>query len=143
MSENTKPFLIFCGIASVIGALTGLVLSFTALSPLIIGGILGSIAPALLVFFLVFMKDPIENEDLKISPICLGTIALASIVIGAGLTTTAATIFPGVTIGAGSAALTGAVIGALAFIAGAFVTSYVVDPIVEKVNECFSSKDKE
>lgn len=33
MDDNTKGFLIFCGAASVIGALIGLGLSFTALSP--------------------------------------------------------------------------------------------------------------
>ncbi len=33
MGDNTKGFLILCGAASVTGALTGLGLSFTALSP--------------------------------------------------------------------------------------------------------------
>ncbi|WP_265026338.1 hypothetical protein ACJZL1_00575 [Wolbachia endosymbiont of Rhagoletis indifferens] len=155
MNENIEALLKFCGVASAMGALVGLGLSFTALSPLVIGGIIGSIAPALLAICLICCKkDPIEEKDLKISPICLGTIALASVTIGVGLAAAAAAIFPGAMIGAGSTALTGAVIGVSAFIAGAFVTNYVIDPIVEKVNkhiispivekvsECFSSKEK-
>jgi hypothetical protein len=43
-----KDDLIFLGVASVIGALTGLGLSFTALIPLVIGGIVSFIPLALL-----------------------------------------------------------------------------------------------
>ncbi|NSM56611.1 hypothetical protein HET73_03895, partial [Wolbachia endosymbiont of Atemnus politus] len=133
------------------GALIGLGLSFTALSPLVMGGIVGSIAPVLLVVFsLINKKDPTKKEDLKIT--FIGSIALASVAIGAGLAAAASAIFPGAMIGAGSAALTGAVIGVLAFIAGILATEYVINPIVEKVSEhiispivekvsgCFSSK---
>lgn len=134
MDENTEVLLIFFGLASTMGALVGLGLSFTALSPSVIGGVFGSIAPALLAVCLICKRDPTE-EDLKISPICFGTIAFASVAIGVGLAAATTAIFPGAMIGAGSAALTGAVIGVSAFIAGVFAIDYIIGPIVEKVNK--------
>lgn len=150
--EDIEALLILCGVASEMGALTGLGLSFTALSPLVMGGIFGSITLALLAVYLICEKDPSKTENLK--PICVATIALASVAIGVGLAAATTAIFPGAMIGAGSAALTGAVIGVSAFIAGVLATNYIIDPIVEKVNkhiispivekvsECFSSKEK-
>ncbi|BET35211.1 MULTISPECIES: hypothetical protein [Wolbachia] len=43
MNNNTKGIPFGLGIATTIGALTGWELSFTALSPLVMGGIVGSI----------------------------------------------------------------------------------------------------
>ncbi|MGL9718862.1 MAG: hypothetical protein ACR5K9_09710 [Wolbachia sp.] len=135
MNENIKALFILFGVTSVIGALTALGLSFTALSPLVIGGIVSSIAPVLLVVcLLIFKKDSTKEEDLKIT--FVGSTALASVAIGIGLTT----IFPDAMIGAGSAALTGAVIGVLAFVAGVYVVDKVDEYIISPIIEHFSPK---
>ncbi|WP_353273446.1 hypothetical protein [Wolbachia endosymbiont (group A) of Agelastica alni] len=144
-----------CGAASVIGAFTGLGLSFTALSPLVIGGIVGSITPALIAAFCAVAllckfctKDPIEKDN-KENTLLFVIGTLASAAIGVGLAAAATAIFPGAMLGMGSAALAGATIGVIAPIAGLFATmaiifaaekvnEYIISPIVE----CFSSKEK-
>jgi len=155
MNGNIKETLVLCGIASVIGALIGLGLSFTALSPLVIGGIVGSITLACFAAFCIvdslckfFKKEPITKEDKE--DILFFVIAiLASAAIGVGLAAGVAAIFPGAMLGMGSAALVGATIGVIAPIAGIFATiatlsaaekvnEYIISPIVES----FSSKGK-
>ncbi|WP_353285159.1 hypothetical protein [Wolbachia endosymbiont (group A) of Beris morrisii] len=156
MDDGTKSLLMLCGAASVIGAFTGLGLSFTALSPLVIGGIVGSITPALIAAFCAVVllckfctKDPIEKDNKEnILLFVIGTLASAA--IGVGLAAAATAIFPGAMLGMESAALAGAIIGVIAPIVGILATQCVIFPIAEKVNEyiispiveCFSSKEK-
>ncbi|MGL9778873.1 MAG: hypothetical protein ACR5K5_01140 [Wolbachia sp.] len=135
----------FCA-ASVTGALTGLGLSFTALSPLVIGGIVGSIIPACFAGVLIvkllykfFKKDPIEKDD-KEAILSRIIVTSASAAIGVGL---AAAATPGAMLGMGSAALVGATIGVIAPIAGLAtllaarkVNEHIISPIIEH----FSSK---
>ncbi|WP_341816240.1 hypothetical protein [Wolbachia endosymbiont (group B) of Elophila nymphaeata] len=154
MDNDTKEMLFVLGIATSIGALTGLGLSFTALSPLVMGGIVGSIAPALFTALCVgillykFCKKDYIKKDEKYRLIHCGISALASAAIGVGLAAATMAIFPGATLGMGSAALAGAII---AVIAGFLVAFGIIEPIAQKVNEYiispiverFSSKGEE
>ncbi|WP_265021802.1 hypothetical protein [Wolbachia endosymbiont (group A) of Icerya purchasi] len=150
MDDDTKDFLMLCGAASVIGALTGLGLSFTALSPLVVGGIVGSIVPACLAvscivdsLYKFFKKDPIEKARL----ISWSITTPVSSAIGVGLAASATAIFPGAML---DAALAGATIGVIALVAGTLVVGaislaaekvneYIISPIIEH----FSSKGEE
>ncbi|MDR3132176.1 MAG: hypothetical protein LBU02_03740 [Rickettsiales bacterium] len=167
---SVKDLMSVAGLGAAIGALTCLGLSSTALSPLTIGGIIGSIFPGLFaagcIAFLFFQfycnveteynrrKD--EHEDgYRNLAIRSSALTIASIGIGVGLAATITAIFPGAMLGMGPVALTGATIGAIAPIAGVLATAYIIEPIAEKVNEyiispviekikgCFSSKEQE
>lgn len=149
MDDDTKGFLIFCGAASVIGALTGLGLSFTALSPLVIGGIIAAI-PAILASAHGIYDSVKKGEFSKKYLFEMAVLCVASAAIGVGLAAAATAIFPGAMLGMGSAALAGVTIGAIAPIAGIFasiatsfaaekVNEYIISPIIEY----FSSKGKE
>lgn len=139
MNDNIKTFLILCGAASVIGALTGLGLSFTALSPLVIGGIVAAV-PVILLAAYSICKGECSKKDLFI----FARLCVTSAAIGVGLAAAATAIFPGAMLGA---ALAGATIGVIAPIAGSFAT-IAISLAAEKVNEhiispiveCFSSK---
>ncbi|WP_353277525.1 hypothetical protein [Wolbachia endosymbiont (group A) of Agelastica alni] len=129
MDDDTKDFLMFCGAASVIGALTGLGLSFTALSPLVVGGIIAAIPAILLIAYDRVIKEEFSKEDPFIPAyLCL---YVTSVAIGVGLTATATAIFPGAMLGA---ALAGATIGVIAPIAGLLATAAIISA-PEKVNE--------
>ncbi len=122
---------------------------------MVIGGIVGSITPALIAAFCAVAllckfctKDPIEKDN-KENTLLFVIGTLASAAIGVGLAAAATAIFPGAMLGMGSAALAGATIGVIAPIAGLFATmaiifaaekvnEYIISPIVE----CFSSKEK-
>ncbi|MDX5495981.1 MAG: hypothetical protein O7198_04880 [Wolbachia endosymbiont of Nomada marshamella] len=127
-----KGGLILLGVASVIGALTGLGLSFTALSPLVIGGIVAAV-PVILLAACSICKGGCSKKDLF-------SMAVASAAIGVGLAAAATAIFPGAMLGMGSAALAGATIGVIAPIAGLFVVEKVDDYIISPIIEHFSSK---
>ncbi|WP_341817021.1 hypothetical protein [Wolbachia endosymbiont (group A) of Agelastica alni] len=110
-------------LGTAIGALTGLGLSVTAFSPLAIGGIIGSIIPAVATIFSAgyllhkfYNKGFIEEDNKTFSILCSITIFTGA-AIGVGLAAAATAISPGIMLGAGSAALTGATIGAIAVIA--------------------------
>ncbi|WP_338481764.1 hypothetical protein [Wolbachia endosymbiont (group A) of Nomada hirtipes] len=144
-----KGDLILLGAVSVIGALTGLGLSFTALSPLVIGGIVAAVPSILFAAYLIY-NDVKIGEFSKTDLFMLACFCVASAAIGVGLAAAATAIFPGAMLGMGSAALAGAVIGAIAPIAGVFaaiatlsaaekVNEYIISPIVE----CFSSKKQD
>ncbi|WP_353270274.1 hypothetical protein [Wolbachia endosymbiont (group A) of Myopa testacea] len=144
MDYNTKVFLILYGAVSVTGALTGLGLSFTALSPLVIGGIVAAV-PVILFAAYYICKGEFSKKDL----FEMAVLCVASAAIGVGLAAAATAIFPGAMLGMGSAALVGATIGVIAPIAVTFATiatsfadekvnEYIISPIVE----CFSSKGK-
>ncbi|WP_265022234.1 hypothetical protein [Wolbachia endosymbiont (group B) of Ischnura elegans] len=150
MNDDTKKILLALGVATTIGALTGLALSFTALSPLVMGGIVASVLPALFTCIMIYNKNFSKKSFFIGACFCA-----ASFAIGVGLAAATMAIFPGATLGMGSAALAGAVIAPIAVIAGLFVTvcviepiaekvnDYIISPIVEKVGKCFSSKEEE
>ncbi|MDR3131949.1 MAG: DUF3482 domain-containing protein [Rickettsiales bacterium] len=153
MDKSTRGIILIVGLGAVLGGLTGLGLSFTALSPLVIGGIVAAVPLILLNAWLVYddvRKGEFRKEDL----FAAACICVAGAAIGVGLAAAATAIFPGAMLGAGSAALTGAVIGAIAPIAGILATEYIIAPIAEKVNEyilspmiekvkgCFSSQEQ-
>lgn len=149
MDDDTKEMLFVLGIATSIGALTGLALSFTTLSPLVMGGIVASVLPALFTCMMIYNKNFSKKSFFTGACLCA-----ASFATGVGLAAATMAIFPGATLGMGSAALAGALIAPIAVIAGFFVTSgviqpiaekvseYIISPIVEKVKSCFSSKEE-
>lgn len=152
MNDDTKAILLISGllisgVASTIGALIGLGLSFTALSPLVIGGIVAAIPGALLAC-IILIDEQFSKKNL-FTGACL---FVASAAIGVGLAAATMAIFPGATLGMGSTALAGALIAPIAAIAGIIATTCIIQPIAEKVNEyiispivgkCFSSKEEE
>ncbi|MBA8757533.1 hypothetical protein HCR18_00005 [Wolbachia pipientis] len=148
MDDDTKVFLILCGAASVIGALTGLGLSFTALSPLVIGRIIPAI-PAILLAACGICDSVQKVEFSKKDLFEMAGLCVASAAIGVGLAAAATAIFPSAMLGMGSAALAGATIGVIALIAGLFATMAIIfaaekvnEYIISPIAECFSSKEK-
>ncbi|WP_264376027.1 hypothetical protein [Wolbachia endosymbiont (group B) of Sphaerophoria taeniata] len=149
MDNKTKAMLFALGIATSIGALTGLALSFTALSPLVMGGIVAAI-PALLYFALCTGKRLSQSQFSYAHDCTHACLFVASAAIGVGLAAATMAIFPGATLGMGSAALAGAIIAPIAVIAGFLVTFCIIEPIAKKVNEYiispiverFSSKEQ-
>ncbi|WP_265026981.1 hypothetical protein [Wolbachia endosymbiont (group A) of Bombylius major] len=137
--------LILLGAVSVIGALTGLGLSFTALSPLVIGGIIAAIPVILLTAY--FICDSVkEGKFSKEALFFFACICVASVAIGVGLAAAATAIFPGAMLGA---ALAGATIGVIAPIAGLLATAAIIsaakkvnEHIISPIVEHFSSKEK-
>ncbi|MFT4314505.1 MAG: hypothetical protein AB3P11_05450 [Wolbachia pipientis] len=146
MDNDTKAMLFILGIDTSIGALTGLALSFTTLSPLVMGGIVGSVLPALFTCMMIYNKNFSKKSFFTGACLCA-----ASFATGVGLAAATMAIFPGATLGMGSAALAGAVIAPIAAIAGCLVTFCVIELIAKKVNEYiispvverFSSKEEE
>ena len=117
-----------------IGAPTGLGLSFTALSPLVIGGIVAAVPVVLFAAFITYCKVQ-EKEFSKQDLFMMAVFAASAAAIGVGLAAAATAIFPGAMLGMGSAALTGAAIGAIAPIAGLLVAvevnNYIISPRIE------------
>lgn len=158
MDKRTKEELIFAGILMgmniTIGVLVGLGPSFAVLSPPIIGGIIAAVSTILSIAHLIYCdyKEDKVNRECIFPTFCLGATSIA---IGIGLGAAINAIFPGVMLNIGSAALAGAVIGAIAPIAGFLiagsivipaakkVNEYIIEPIVERVKGCFSSKEAE
>ncbi|MCM1002538.1 hypothetical protein [Wolbachia pipientis] len=153
MDKSTRGIILIVGLGAVLGGLTGLGLSFTALSPLVIGGIVAAVPAILFVALGVYYsvrKGEFRKEDL----FAAACICVAGAAIGVGLAAAATAIFP-VQCLEQDLHLTGAVIGAIAPIAGILAAEYIIAPIAEKVNEyvlslmiekvkgCFSSKEKE
>ncbi|AWW50889.1 hypothetical protein ASM33_08545 [Wolbachia endosymbiont of Folsomia candida] len=125
---------------AVIGASTVFALSFAvALSPLVIGGIVGAISGILFAgSSMLWGKSTQDRINFCVSMHSLGAVT------GIGLGATANAVFPGVMLSIGPAILAGAVIGAIAPVLGLFAVekanSYIISPVVEKVTECFSSR---
>ncbi|MCA7010219.1 hypothetical protein [Wolbachia endosymbiont of Tribolium confusum] len=147
MDNDTKGMLFTLGIATTIGALTGLALSFTTLSPLVMGGIVASVLPALFTCIMIYNKNFSKKSFFIGACFCA-----ASFAIGVGLAAAATAISPSIMLGMGSAALAGALIAPISLIAGVIATICIIEPIAEKVNEyiispivekCFSSKEEE
>lgn len=148
MNKETLIFAIGASlIGTAIGALTGFGLSVTAFSPLAIGGIVGSIIPAAATIFLAGCLLCKFNEGQSKEGCTVSSItAPISAAIGVGLAAAAAAISPGIMLGAGSAVLAGATIGAIAIIApiaGFLIAEKVNDYIISPIVEHFSSKGKE
>ncbi|MGL9762799.1 MAG: hypothetical protein ACR5LB_11970 [Wolbachia sp.] len=153
MDQNTKGIIFTVGLGAVLGGLTGLGLSFTALSPLVIGGIVPAV-PAILLVVLCVYYDVSKGKSCKEDLFTYACLCGAGAAIGVGLAADVTAIFPGAMLGARSATLTGAVIGAIAPIAGILAIEYIIAPIAEKVNEyilspmikkmkgCFSSQEQ-
>lgn len=135
-----------------ITALTGFGLSFTALSPLMVGVVLGgalsaSIVAAAIGLRCYFSKDINEakrhgaQEGRVIAALVpfFITTALTSVAAGVGLAVTANAIFPGVMLGMESAALAGGVIGAIALpvavITGIIVTGMFIGNLAEYITQ--------
>lgn len=135
MNDEIENFLMLCGAASVIGTLIGLRLSFAALSPLVIGGIVAAV-PVILVAAYIICKEGCSKKGLFNIAVCIASAAA----IGVGLAAAATAIFPGAMLGLGSAALAGATIGVIAPIVGFFVTDKVNNYITSPIIEHFSSK---
>ncbi|WP_265041897.1 hypothetical protein [Wolbachia endosymbiont (group B) of Melanostoma mellinum] len=149
MNNKTKPMLFILGTDIPIGALTGLGLSFTALSPLVMGGIIAAI-PALLHFALC-TGERLSQSQFSYAHACAhACLFVASAAIGVGLAAAATAISPSIMLGMGSAALAGAIIAPIAVIAGFLVAFGIIEPIAQKVNEYiispiverFSSKEQ-
>lgn len=151
MKGEAKEFSILSVAGAIIGALIGFGLSFTALSPLVIGGVV-AVVPAISFYAYSIYNSTREGTFSKEDLFTYAWLCAASAAIGVGLA--AAAIFPGAMLGMGPVALTGAVIGAIAPIAGFLATEHVIAPIAGKVNEyilspmiekvkgCFSSQEQ-
>lgn len=142
--------LIVLGIGATIGALTGLALSFTTLSPLVMGGIVAAV-PALL-HFSICTGEGLSQSQFSYAHACThACLFVASAATGVSLAAAATAISPSIMLGMGSAALAGAIIAPIAVIAGFLITSDIIEPIAQKVNEYiispiverFSSKGEE
>ncbi|MDR3131792.1 MAG: hypothetical protein LBU02_01695 [Rickettsiales bacterium] len=147
--EYVKDLIFTAGLGAVLGGLIGLGLSFTALSPLVIGGIIGSILP---IFPTVFTALPtagniqfffgsknVAKEVSKTNIMYFGTLTAISIGIGVGLAAAIVSIFPGAMLGMQSVALIGAAIGAITPIVAIPAMNHAIVPIAEKVDEHITS----
>jgi hypothetical protein len=142
IKENLILLGVAAGIGGSIGALTGLGLSFTALPALAAGAIIAAIPTMLLYACMVYdhySRNQLDKDDI----IYLFGICIAGTAIGVGLAAAATAIFPGVMLGMGSAAGIGALIGSIAPVVGLFVTGFIIEPLVNKVSECFTSPEVE
>lgn len=140
MCKEDLIFLVGASVVSAaIGALIGLGLSVTAFSPLAIGGIVAAV-PAILSAACIICNNVQKGAFSKKDLFNMAVSCVTSAAIGVGLAAAATAIFPGVMLGAGSAALTGATIGAIAPIAGLFVARIVDSCITSPIVEHFSSK---
>ncbi|WP_264703422.1 hypothetical protein [Wolbachia endosymbiont (group A) of Volucella inflata] len=145
MNDGTEGFLVFCGIASVIGALIGLGLSFTALSPLVIGGIVTAVP--IILFSVCDICDSVKKGKFSKGDLfTMSVLCVATTAIGVGLAATATAIFPGAMLGA---ALAGPTKGVIAPIAGLLATAAIIsaakkvnEHIISPIIEHFSSKGK-
>lgn len=148
-------FLIYLFQSASIGALTAFGLSFTNLSPLVMGGIIGTVLPALVMGCYVghlaselFRKGEIEDDDYKGLLLFFSCITAASAAIGVVLVAAASaygittgTVSSGVAIGVLSPVI--GLFVALAILKTAFkVNEYMVSPVIEKVKGCFSSQER-
>lgn len=136
-----KEFLKIFGALSVLGTITGATvgfgLSFTALSTLVIGGIVGCSCFTLLTALATISKlfnFPIFSDDVsEESDICkFGIDTIVAAGVGISLAAVAVALFPGFMLSASSAILAGEVIGGLAT-ASSFVTHVLVaNPIATR-----------
>jgi len=145
--EDLEPLVENTLIGAAGGAITGFCLSFTFLSPLVIGGIVGCVlwavftaiaAGCLLYAFCRGNKE--EQDSLKSEVTFFSITTITAAVIGAALGTAANSLFPGVMSSMWTAALVGTVIGAIDMISTLLISEYIIEPTVEKVAKCFSGR---
>ncbi|MCM1001819.1 hypothetical protein [Wolbachia pipientis] len=161
-AQHVKDLIFTAGLGAVLGGLIGLGLSFTALSPLVIGGIIGSMLPILPTVFtalpsavtvpVLFGSENGGKEAIKASIMYFGTLTAISVGIGVGLAAAIVSIFPGAMLGMQSLALIGAAIGAITPVIAVPVMNHAIVPVAEKVDKniispmfekVFSSKEQE
>lgn len=138
---------------TVLGAIVGLGLSFTSLSPLAIGGIVGcAFSMMLVVIFagrllcaLYIGKE--SNRDSH-KTILYSAVTITAAAVGGAIGTVANLLFPGVmsktlfpdVMSICAVVLVGSVIGAIGTISALLVGEYIINPTVEKVTQCFSKE---
>ncbi|WP_375604358.1 hypothetical protein NOX90_02090 [Wolbachia endosymbiont of Anurida maritima] len=107
-----------------IGYVAGFVLNFISSSPLIMGGMIGFIYPALFILLSVLLSRNPDKEngvfgeilkDSKAFFIKLGIVTVIGTAVGVGLGVAVSAVFPNVMLGMWSIALASAVIGAIVF----------------------------
>ncbi|WP_353273635.1 hypothetical protein [Wolbachia endosymbiont (group A) of Agelastica alni] len=117
------PPIVICGII-LIGYVAGFVLNFISSSPLIMGGVIGFIYPALFILLSVLLlrnpdkENGVFGEIFKNSKaffIKLGIVTVIGTAVGVGLGVAVSAVFPNVMLGVWSIALASTVIGAIVF----------------------------
>lgn len=128
-------------VAAVIGALIGFSLSFTTLSPLVIGGIMGCALYAVITGVSCgsypFTQDKKIQDNCKNSIFFFSKATIATAVAGVAFGAAADFLFPGVMSSAWSATLIGAAIGVLGTASALLAAVYIIEPVVEKVADAF------
>ncbi|MBD0391757.1 hypothetical protein IC220_04790 [Wolbachia endosymbiont of Pentalonia nigronervosa] len=131
---------------AIAGSIIGFGLSFTTLSPLVIGGIIGCsfwaglAVVAVVVGCVLYIKD--KKAPSNCGQVIMGAskLIITASVVGVALGAVAHSLFPGVMLSTWPAILVGAVIGVTGTVSAALVKDYIIDPIVEKVTQCFSKE---
>lgn len=138
-------------------------LNFISSSPLIMGGMIGFVYPALFILLSVLLSRNPDKEngifgeilkDSKAFFIKLGIVTVIGTAVGVGLGVAVSAIFPNVMLGMWSIALASAVIGAIIFPIEIFTAEFITLSamkklevftafVVNKVTKCFSSKENE
>ncbi|OAM03491.1 hypothetical protein [Wolbachia endosymbiont of Dactylopius coccus] len=157
MSDPISAALsILAGIGGLTGCTVGLVCYALSvpLSPLIIGSIT-TVVSAILAsasFILVaFMLGGQSSNPKRDSIVLFSQLFFPQVVIGIGLSAAIKAV-PGITLDINSAANLGVIIGFATPILGILamvyapriaekVNHYIIEPVIEKVKECFSSKE--
>jgi len=121
----------FFGITSVVGALTGCVLSFTTLQPSVAGGAVG-LAPIAVMCIRSVLNEGIPRN--KRTLIELGIAAIAATAVGVAIGTVADSNMSNTWL----AALVGTVIGTTATVAGDIVSSIVASVLEDPESERLS-----
>ncbi|MGL9757541.1 MAG: hypothetical protein ACR5LA_01485 [Wolbachia sp.] len=157
----TLPITI-CGII-LIGHIASFVLNFISSSPLIMGGMIGFVYPALFILLSVLLSRNPDKEngvlgkilkDSKAFFIKLGIVTVIGTAVGVGLGVAVSAVFPNVMLRMWSIALASAVIGAIVFPIEIFTAEFITMSamkklevftafVVNKVTKCFSSKENE
>ncbi|MFV1011238.1 hypothetical protein JR053_03075 [Wolbachia endosymbiont of Nasonia vitripennis] len=155
MGPEIKKRLKSYGIAAIIGTLIGFSLNFAALSPLIIGGIISLVSTYSFLILITSREDSLKHYEktsqTKLIAYFLCTLATTA-AVGIGLGAAIGTIFPAVMLNIESAALMSATIGVIAPVVSLFalgllaltaekINECIIEPTVEKIKECFSSKE--
>lgn len=163
IKKKIVPPIITCGII-LIGHIAGFVLNFISSSPLIMGGTIGFIYPALFTVLLsvLLLRNPDKengvfgkiHKDSKALFIKLGIVTVIGTAVGVGLGAAVSAIFPNVMLGMWSIALASTVIGAIVFPIEIFTAEFItlsaikklevfIAFVANKVTKCFSSKENE
>jgi hypothetical protein len=108
---------------------------------LVIGGIVAAVPIVLLAAFSIY-REVQEKEFSKQDLFKMAVFVASAAAIGVGLAAASTAIFPGAMLEMGSAALTGATIGAIVPIAGLLVSLKVSNYIISPIIKHFSSKGK-